>query len=94
MELLENFSKVGTSKSQYQNAGKASASCILWRILHFLRDLMDWNCYNMDLDLLELGPKYLVLMTSIFASTQKNLKTSGEVCIFDFFLSVITLDWL
>lgn len=54
---------------------------------------MDWNYCNMDLDLLELGPKYLVLMTSIFASTQKNLKTFGEVCIFDL-LSVITLDWL
>lgn len=79
MEVPASFLRGGTSRSQYQNRSRASALCILWRILHFGRSWGHSKNYNMVLDLQELGLRFLVPMTSIFVNSQKNLLTFGDV---------------
>lgn len=81
MEVPASFLRGGTSRSQYQNRSRASALCILWRILHFRRSWGHSKNYNMVLDLQELGLRFLVPMTSIFVNSQKNLLTFGDVCL-------------
>lgn len=79
MGLFGPFSRGGTSKSRSLSAGRASASCIRWRILH---SPTGWEysigCY-MGIDLLGWELKFSGLMISISVSSQRSLRTSGEV---------------
>lgn len=79
MGVLVGFLRVGILGSQFQSESKAFALFIRWRILHLRKNYRHWKLHSMDLDLQELGFKFLAPMTSTCAITLKSLRTFGEV---------------